>query len=77
MKRKEYLRCPVCGKLSLLRNFQVHLLNGRHKLQIMVHEISSKGRAKIQNKWYSGKISKEKKRELERLERQKEEEETI
>lgn len=64
MKRIEYLRCPVCGKLSLLANFQVHRLGGRHRLEIMVQEISSKGRAKIRNKWYSGKISRKKRQEL-------------
>jgi len=63
--KHEYLRCPVCGKLSKLANFQVHHIGGRHRFpDVMVQEIYSKGKGKIQNDWYSAKLSSETRREL-------------
>lgn len=64
MAKHEYIRCPVCGKLSPLRNFQVHKMGGRHRSEIMVQEISSEGRARIRNKWYPRKLSFEEEQKL-------------
>jgi hypothetical protein len=66
--KHEYLRCPVCGKLSKLANFQVHNIGGRHRFpDVMVQEIYSEGRGKIQNEWYSAKLSSETRRELNKV----------
>ena len=63
----KYLRCPVCGKLSKVANFQIHNIGGRHRFpDVMVQEISSEGRGKIRNEWYSEKLDSETRRELNR-----------
>lgn len=67
MKHK-YLRCPLCGKLSKLANFQIHNIGGRHRFpDVMVQEIFSTGRGKIQNEWYSEKLDLETKQELNKV----------
>jgi len=63
-----YLRCPVCGKLSKMANFQIHNIGGRHRFpDVMIQEISSEGRGKIRHEWYSEKLDLETKRELNKV----------
>jgi len=62
---REYLRCPVCGKLSKPVNFQIHNIGGYHRFpDVMVQEIYSIGRGKIRNKWHSEKLDGKRRREL-------------
>lgn len=61
----EYLRCPICGKLSRVKNFQIHDVEGHHRFpDVMVQEIYSIGRGKIRNKWHSAKLDWKTKQEL-------------
>jgi hypothetical protein len=50
-KTREYLRCPVCGKLSDPRNFAI-AQEGMHRIEIMVNEIYQGGNCRLFNKWY-------------------------
>lgn len=64
----KYLRCPVCGKLSKMANFQINNIGGRHRFpDVMVQEIFSEGRGEIRNEWYSEKLDLETKRELNKV----------
>jgi hypothetical protein len=64
MAKRQYVRCPLCGKVSLLRNFQVHRAGGRHRLEVMQQEIFSRGRGGIQNVWSVRKLSVEEEQKL-------------
>lgn len=64
MAKRQYIRCPLCGKVSLLRNFQVHRAGGKHRLEILVQEVSSGGRGRIRNKWSLRKLSLEEDQKL-------------
>jgi len=49
VKKVPYLRCPVCGKVSLFPNFV-----GFHRLEALVCSIKGLGRGKgFQNIWRS------------------------
>lgn len=64
----KYLRCPVCGKLSQVSNFQIHNIGGRHRFpDIMIQEISSEGRGKIRHEWHSEKLDFETRQELNKV----------
>lgn len=56
MKRLEWLRCPVCGKLSRLRNFLWGVKQG-HTVEIMVQTIGQKGKKGWGTKWVAKDLS--------------------
>jgi len=64
MAKRQYIRCCLCGKVSLLRNFQVHQAGGKHRLEILEQEVSSRGRGRIQNVWSVRKLSLEEEQKL-------------
>jgi hypothetical protein len=62
-KVREWLRCPVCGKLSDARNFAI-AQEGMHRIEIMIQEIYQGEKGYLCNRWYRKDMGFEERRDL-------------